>query len=260
MIHLQNPDEAPPVPPRRRDLSIEILRLVSATITLAVAILGMVGKFPSLAKPWIWNVLVGAAVLFLLWLVKPRLSGWRSAIEERKRERQFIKNHDERLRELVDRFGQFISDNNTQSLLYLIRNGYPHMTGLEEVLTTDFIGSWFHSYREQLASQTEALHPFLARCREFGNLVQQFNSHYVLRTEKLLAVRTISQPDEVIGQLEAFREEYNDFLRNVERWAKGINSYLQSLGITSHPALWNLAPTTFYAKPKSFGIKQPALK
>jgi len=156
------------------------------------------------------------------------------------------------------KFAQFISDNNTRSLIYIAQTGYPHLTELEPLLG-GYIGSWFHSYREQLASPAEGLRPFLARCREFSNLVQQFNSHYALRAEKLIA--TIPKPPEQgIGELEAFREDYNDFLRNVERWAKGISAYLQSVGVADHPAQWGLAPIAFFQKPKSFRQTQPALK
>jgi hypothetical protein len=123
MLGLQNlGDEGPPAAPRRREVSVEILRFVSAVITLVVAIIGVATRFPALSKPWTWDVLIALALLFLLWLSKPRLMAWWGARKEQKREKQFIKTCDAQLRELVARFGQFIADNSNQSFLYLLQS------------------------------------------------------------------------------------------------------------------------------------------
>jgi hypothetical protein len=251
-------EEPPVVQPRRHELAVEILKLLTPALGLLLFVLGLSAKYPWLSKPWVTNTLVILGIAVVAWFAKPRFSAWWHRIGQRKRDQQFIVTNEARLRELMDQFAEFISDNNTRSLLYMARSSYPQMTELEPLLT-GYIGSWFHSYREQLAFPTHELQQFLARCREFTNLVSQFNTSYALRAERLIAAAK-ALPEQSTTQLEAFREDYNDFLRNLERWAKGISAYLQSLGVTDQPAQWRLAPTIYFEKPKSFRQTQPSSK
>jgi hypothetical protein len=259
MEYLDSDEEEPDAAPPRHELTIEVLKFLTPALGLLLFVLGLSAKYPWLSKPWILDCLVGLGILVVLWFAKPRIVAWWQKRAQRGRERQFMANNDARLREFVDQFAEFISDNNTRSLLYMARSSYPKMTELEPLLT-GYIGSWFHSYREQLAFHTQDLQPFLARCREFTNLVSQFNTSYALRAERLVAARATALPEQSAAQLEAFREDYNDFLRNLERWAKGIAAYLQSLGVTDQPAQWRLAPTIYFEKPKSFRQTQPSSK
>jgi hypothetical protein len=247
----EEPPTAPP--PRRHELLVEILKLLTPTLSLVVLLLGLNAKYAWLSKPWVLDGLILLAALVLIWFAQPRFSAWLRGRNQRKREQQFVTTNDIRLRELIDQFGELISTNNTRSFLYILRSGFSqNMTAVEQVLSGDYIGAWFHAYREQLAFPANGLRQFLARCREFGNIVQQFNTYYVLRAQRQLAVASAPLPDHSIAELESFREDYNAFLRNVESWAKGVSTYLQSCGVTAHPALWQLAPTTYFERPKSF--------
>lgn len=176
---------------RRHELTIEVLKFLTPALGLLLFLLSVSTKYPWLSKSWVWDGLAALGVVVLIWVTKPRLSIWRQKLVQRKRENQFIAANDARLHEFVQQFAEFISDNNAKSLIYLLQN-LPHMTMLGGIVTSDYIGRWFYSYREQLEFPTGQLYQFLTRCREFGNLVQQFNSHYVLSVEKALA---LSSPD-----------------------------------------------------------------
>ncbi len=249
-----NSDEQPAAAPTgRRELVVEILKLLTPTLSLVVLLLGLNAKYAWLSKPWVLDGLILSAAVILVWFAQPRLSAWRHMRSQRKRERQFVTTNDTRLRELADQFAEFISTNNTRSFLSILRSGFSqNMTAVEQVLAGDYIGAWFHAYREQLTFPTNGLRQFLARCREFGNIVQQFNTDYVLRAQRQLAAATPPIPEHSIAELESFRDDYNAFLRDVESWAKGIHTYLQSCGVTDHPALWQLAPTPYFERAKSF--------
>jgi hypothetical protein len=99
---------------------------------------------------------------------------------------------------------------------------------------------------------------FLAGSRELANIVQQFNSYYVLRAQRQLAVAPTPLPEQNVAELEGFREEYAAFLRDFELWAKGIATYLQSLGGAEHPTLWQLAPTSYFESAKPFSRTKSA--
>jgi hypothetical protein len=237
----------------RREILIAILQV-------AAALLAIVPFF----WPWAGNHRIYAIVVVVIvfgWIAKPRLQAWIKRNANRRRDGQFIAANDARLREFVQQFAEFIADNNARSLVYIVRTACSqNMTAVEQILTGDYIGHWFFSYREQLAFPAQAIAQFLARCREFTNIVQQFNSHYALRAQRLFTAPAAPLSEHTLDELEGFREEYNAFLRSLEPWAKGIAGYLQSLGVTDTPSQWRLAPTTYFERPKSFKKSQPVTK
>jgi hypothetical protein len=82
--------------------------------------------------------------------------------------------------------------------------------------------------------------------------VQQFNSYYVLRAQKQLALASSPLPEFNIDELESFREEFAAFLRDFELWEKEIAEYLQSLGLAEFNAMYQFAPTPSFERMKSF--------
>src|SRR5580692_7458620 len=149
-----------PVAPRSRELAVEVLKLLTASLAFAAAVVGLVSKYPWFSKPWILDGVIALGFLILAWFAKPRFIHWFQRIKRRKREQQLISTNDVCLREFVEQFAEFISDNNTRSLRYIVRSS---------------------CFREQLMFPVQSLGQFLGRCREFTNLVQQFNSNYALR-------------------------------------------------------------------------------
>jgi hypothetical protein len=239
--------------PRRNELLVETLKVVTPALGLLLFLLGLNSKYSWLSKPWITDALVVLGIVIVGWFAKPRFSAWLRKLGQRKRDRLFVATTDTQLREFVEQFAEFISNNNTRSLICIVRSGFPQNTAAaEQILAGDYIGSWFHAYREQLAFPTKDWPQFLARCREFGNIVQQFNSYYVLRAQRQLAAAVTPLPEHNVAELEGFREEYNAFLRDLEPWAKGIANYLQSLGVAEQPAQWRFAPTSYFERAKSF--------
>lgn len=137
----------------------------------------------------------------------------------------------------------------------MIRSGSSLNVTPEQIITGDYIGNWFQSYNEQLAFPVANRMQFLARARELGNLIQQFNSYYVVRTQKQLALATTPLPEQTLDQLETFREEYIAFLRDFELWGKEIAAYLQSLGIAEFNAMYQFAPCSNFERVKAFQKK-----
>ncbi len=252
--------EEPPVaiPARRHELLIEILKFLTPALGLVLFLAGLIGKYPWLSKPWVFDIIVALGVLILIWFAQPRFSAWLRRIGDNKRDQQFIAANDARLRELLDKFTVFTSSSDNRSLINILRSAYSQNTqAVEQIVVGDYIGSWLHCYREQLTFPTKSLPRFLSQCKEFSHIVPQFNTNYVLRAQRQLATAA-PLAEHNIAQLEEFREEYNAFLRDVEPWAKGIANYLQSCGVIAQTALWRLAPTNSFERAKSFGRTKPA--
>jgi len=130
-----------------------------------------------------------------------------------------------RLREFVEQFRRVSSRITTRGRLrYIVRSACSQNAngGRDDFSPEDYIGNWFFSFREQLMFPTESLEQFLARCREFTNLVQtvQFRSYALPEVRDCSLLPATPPPEHVLNELEGFREDYNAFLRNLEPWAK----------------------------------------
>jgi hypothetical protein len=224
---------------------------------LILFLVGLIGKYPWLSKSWVLDALVVLGLLIFIWLAKPRLGVWLQRIRKWKSNQRFIAENAVRLRELVETFAVFPSNNDTRSLINIVRSAYSqNMQAVEQVIVADYVGTWLYCYREQLTFRAKSLDQFLSQCREFSHILQAFNTDYALRAQKQLAL-AVPLAEDSITQLEEFREEYIAFLRGYETWAKGIANYVQAGGVTDHPTLWRLAPTNHFARPKSFRRTTP---
>lgn len=215
-------EQPPIVLSRPHEFQIEILRFATPLLALVVFLVGLIGKYSWLSKPWVFSALIILGLLVLICFAKPRLTAWLRRRKVRKRNQRFIAETDARLRELLDQFGVFTSSSDGRSLMYILRAALSQNTqAVEQIIGGDCIGGWLDSYREQLTFPVTSFHQFLSQCRQFGNIVAEFNRNYVLRTQRELAAKT-PLPEYSIAQLEEFRTEYAAFQRSVELWSKGI--------------------------------------
>jgi len=241
--------------PPRRELLVELLKLLTPALGLLLFLLGLSSRYPWLTQLWVKECLGILGILVVGWFAGPRVVSWISRTAAKKRDRLFVATNDVRLRQFVRRFAEFLSTNNTRSLISMIRSGFTLDVNPEKIITGDYIDSWFKSYIEQLAFPATNRMQFLARARELGNLIQQFNSYYVIRTRKQLGLAPTPPSEQILDQLETFREEYIAFLREFELWGKEIAAYLESLGIAEFQAMYQFAPCSNFERVKSFQKK-----
>ena len=141
--------EQPPIAPSRpHEFQIEILKFATPLLGLVVFLVGLIGKYSWLSKPWVFSALIGLGLLVLMWFAKPRLTAWLRRRHARKRNQRFIATTDVRLRELLDQFGVFTSSSDRRSLISILRTAFSQNTpAVEEIIVGDYIGSWLDSYR-----------------------------------------------------------------------------------------------------------------
>src|SRR5947209_8458619 len=96
--------------PPRRELLVEFLKVLTPALGLLLFFLGLTSKYPWLTQPWAKSTLVVLGILVVAWFAKPRLVVWKRKLRQRKRDRIFVATNEVRLRQLTDRFAEFISD------------------------------------------------------------------------------------------------------------------------------------------------------
>lgn len=152
------------------------------------------------------------------------------------------------MRELLQRFDRFTSHNDGRALIPILRS--VHAVQLQQTVPSDYIGDWLHCYREQLNAARKTIYPFLARCREFTNIIASFNRFYVLQAQSALA-QSRQLDEHFIDQLEEFREEFSAYLRDVEQWANSVRTWAEPrLGHLQN--FWQLMPTANFERVKTF--------
>ena len=70
-------DEEEPVVPanfKSRELTVEILKLLTASLAFAASVIALVSKYPWLSKPWILDGIIALGLLVLVWFAKPRFA------------------------------------------------------------------------------------------------------------------------------------------------------------------------------------------
>jgi hypothetical protein len=224
--HYEDQSDIPDVRRSSREVAVEVLKLLTASLAFAASIAGLATKYPWLLKPWVLDGVIVLGILTVAWLAKPRVAQWVQRIRQRRREQRFVATNVVRLREFVDQFAEFLSDNNTKSLRYIVRSACSqNMTEVEKILSGDYLGNWLFCFREQLMFREKSLPQFLSRCREFTSIVQQFNSNYAQRAQRVFTSSASIPPEHVLDELEGFRK---DSMRFCEIWSLGQKELLAS--------------------------------
>jgi CBS domain containing-hemolysin-like protein len=141
--------EQPPIvlPSRPHELAVEILKFLTAALSLVVVLVGLIGKYSWLSKPWVFSALIALGLLVLMWFAKPRLTAWLRRRQVRKRNQRFVAETDCQLRELLDQFRVFTSSSDKRSLIFILRAAFSQNTqAVEQIIVGDYIGSWLDSY------------------------------------------------------------------------------------------------------------------
>ena len=230
----------------RRRVSLDaLLKFAAALMTFIPFLFGWTGNHPLGTK-----VVAGAGIVVFLWIAGPYAIEAIRWLRQRSRDCGFMAREDQRLRESLERFSRFASTNDGRAIVTIVSS----ITATDYQLagrmpTIDYVRTWLTCFREQLNTPVKSLVGFLRRCQEFGLIVDQFNRNYVQSIQKLLANETIQA--HYIDQLDEFRDEFNDFLRDLESWSGGIGAYIRPR------EFWRLTPTSFFERVKTFQRAKP---
>lgn len=243
-------------PPRKHELLIEVLRLLTAALALGSVTLGIFGRFHWFANPWVMATAGAASLAFLLWLVVPRLKTWAKQRNTHARDLEFIACQGNRLHKLLGQFRVFAHNTEKQSLVSILRSAYVEEELVRQVYGAEYVSSWFDCFSKELEFEAISLRAFLNRCVQFITLVTEFNTSHVMPTQKQIEKSTFAVPDLFVDELEQFREDFNAFQRDVEGWANELSDYAR---LSRDEGGWwqRHTPVVHFDRVKSFRRSKP---
>lgn len=195
------------------------IRLLAAILTIGAAAVNAFGR----SQKTTWVLLAGIAALFLS-LIAPiflRRTRERSLAA---RNKQLVEQEQRKLERFLEKFTRMcLNTNNSHTFLYLLYDSSKcDRKAVEQIIGYDFIPAWVACFASQTRTPCYELKPFLARCSEFCVIVRLFSREYVIKAQKELKTSEV-----VFAELEAFREEFAQFLRDVEDWIDTLNKEAQ---------------------------------
>jgi hypothetical protein len=192
--------------------------LIAALLNTLVLAVGWQRANSLAFKVFLWLV-----AAYLAWIIgKYALKGMRW-LATKIRNRRIVAAEQVKLEEMFTRFKKFTSENHGGSFRSIARNATSYRVEvLDQIFETDYVPSWQISFEEQMKYQPVSVTSFFLRCREFSLLVKEFHNCYVVRAQKGIWKSDKVLPESCVDQFDAFREEYNSYLRDFEKWAAEV--------------------------------------
>jgi hypothetical protein len=249
-----------PTEAHQERLSINsILNVGAAILAFLAAIVNSAAK----TNPYLKVVLAASAIVLLLYLVFPKIvaAGEKTVIRSRKK--RLVREGAAQSIELLKRFNRFSSDNFAGSIVYILQSASSISPGarrdIYRILNGSSVKRWLEFHTQSLCKSSKEIDFFILKCSEFTAIVDQFNRDYVLKAQSELKGNMLAEP--ILDQLEDFREEFNVFLRDVERWAESFTEKWRETSQDNSPAGPSLISR--FTKVKTFrrtsgqGLKSP---
>jgi hypothetical protein len=234
--------------PKSWFLSEPQMRFVTAVLSLAVVLIGVFGHQ---RKEIIALLFIVPGAVFLL-SVLPALARLVKRIYKRGRQKRFVVAQYPRLQRLYQRLLRYADRNDGRSLRGILysASAYQHDV-VTRVLGADYIWTWMQCYGNDLNDQQpRSLLPFMRLCNEFTAILNEYNQNYALKIQKGIEQVPLNQ-EYVIDQLETFREDFNQYLREVEEWATEVTASALKVEPDLHSNV-QISPCTFFEKVKTF--------
>lgn len=166
-------------------------------------------------------------------------------------ERRFVKKESVRLQDLLRQFQSFAGKQNEGRLRNIITSAFgPDRQIMESFLPSEHSRIWSECLNVQLATPTTSLEVLAARAHEFTLLVEDFDAGQAQRVQKAITSSKNPLHEAYIDMLEEFSDDFNAFLRDLEKWAGAFNDYaIERIG-------WERIPKSKFEKVKSFQHKK----
>ncbi len=158
-----------------------------------------------------------------------------------------------KLEEMLKKFNEFVSDNHGGSFRYILKNASPYRVEvIDQIFESDYVPSWLLSFQEQMQYPPTSVSAFFMRCREFSLMVKEFHNNYVVRAQKGILKSTTELPPHCLDQLDAFRDDYNSYLRDFGKWSAAVGVQARTIWGESQEYMRVLPYTSIDRLTKSF--------
>src|SRR5260370_15544487 len=201
----------------------ENIRLLTAVVVLAGVVLNLFGR--STKAMWVFGALSGFLLLGIVgkWF----LAGARWLVRQYSNKRYAVREYPHLLQNF-ERLKAMMSRDDTRAFRYMLYNASTNrIEAIDQICACDYLEAWMNCFADTLQSRCNSFKEFLARCREFTTILDQFDRYYVIRTQ--VAVEKNKEiHSSYVDNFETFREGFVEYLRAIERWSEGIRKEVQA--------------------------------
>lgn len=224
----EEPEEPKPSAPSRFHLWAPSLVAAVLGVLLAWAVgnIGQLRQHPVLTRLLLVGVFAAAFAL-----VGPFVWRWlRNVLREREEERAdavFVTTKEQQLREFLSTFRVFVANHDIRSLRNILRSSLAEDRDIiGRILGSEYAENWAHYLDLQLKTPSTSEQMFSNRAAEFTSLVNNFSRTEIQPAQKLISASGQPYSDSFLDALEQFREEFNAFTRELQKWASSVNEHL----------------------------------
>jgi hypothetical protein len=223
-------------------------KVIAGILTCLAALLNFFGRWPQA----MWAIAVVVAILFC-WVVG---SGFRALFQRlsgKSADKRLVTTEYPKLVQLFERLKQFTTRENARGFRHMLYNASSYRVDIvDQILDTDFIEGWMACFETMLHEPCASLTKFLARCGHFTPLVREFNSNYLIKTQKAVE-KSVAVPEHNLDDFENFRERFGIYLYDVEQWAESIVQQIETR--VPQETFMRYAPQRSFDRAKSFKRK-----
>jgi hypothetical protein len=223
-------------------------KVLAGGLTCVAALLNFFGRWPKA----MWAIAVVVAIL-LCWLMGSGIRALFQRLSGKRADQRFVTMEYPKLVQLFERLKQFTTRENTRGFRHMLYNASSYRVDVvDQILGSDFIEGWMCCFETMLHEDCASLTEFLARCGHFTPLVREFNSNYVIKTQKAVE-KSVAVPEHNLDDFEDFRERFGIYLNDVEQWAESIVRQIEVR--VPHEIFLRYAPQRSFERAKSFKRK-----
>lgn len=141
--------------------------------------------------------------------------------------------------DLLERFGHFVRGDGgggCEGIISILNHAYSYNKDNKDIdvirciIEEPYIGVWLDCLKKRAVRPASNTDSFVDRCEEFTIIIREFNRNYVLRSQNKMECGLRIQ-ESFVDRLEQFRDRFNPFLLEVEKWAKGPVSGLSTISL-----------------------------
>jgi hypothetical protein len=224
------------------------MKFLTAAISLVAVVIGVYGR--QRKDLLVLSVMVPG--LLLLLSILPSIGYPIRAMLTRRRQMRFVKSEFPRLLRFYQRLPRYVDQNDGRSLRNILysASAYRHDV-VDSLLGSDYISTWIECFGRRLNLGTpNSFSAFMHSCNEFTAILNEYNRHYAIRIQRGIEKTPIDQ-DHIIDQLEQFREDFNQYLREIEEWSSNVTAG----ALKVEPTLYShvqICPSASFEKVKTF--------
>jgi hypothetical protein len=249
-MRLPYPDPAFQDAPKRKNWFLDSpqLQFLTAIISLGTTLFSW---YVSQKREVLIPLVLFCGIVFFM-SVAPGIVVAIKFMRHRYAQQKFIKREYPVLQRLYQRLVSFSDRNDGRSLRNILysASSYRHDV-IDRLLATDYIWTWIESYGLGLKLEMPcSVLVFLKQCGELAAIVSEYNTNYAHATQKGIN-EVLPHEIHIIDQLEQFREDFNQFLRDLEEWANKINASAKDL-LPNWSEHVRMLPGVWYEKVKTF--------